>query len=606
MDLIEFLNNQLNEEIEFIYQESDGAPSILVADKELKVDLEIHFQRRINFYAKWCLKNSRSYSFIQYLFLENEDGKPVSRRVTFYDVSHNSLKVRIGKTQNPAELLFSDGAILELVNNIEEVILISEPEPFDPPGPRIVYVNDAFKRMTGFGDEILGKTPRELQGEETTEEARKKIRLALDKWEPIKIELLNYTKDKRPFWVELNIQPVKDETGWWTHWISIQRDVTEQVKHWNKVENQASLLLEEKDEVDDILEAAKIGFWSLDLQNNVLAWDQSMYKLYEIDPEKFAGDYEAWESTLHPDDYTKINEEIVNAISYKDRFELQFRVITQSGYQKHIKANAKIKRDKSGTPFLMKGVNIDISKEIELVNEVNTQRRQSIHRAKLATIGQLSAGVGHEINNPLTISSGSTQLIRRMIQKDNFDKEKILDYLDRQTFAHDRISDIVEGLKVYSRVDTEENTLINIQNVIDVTLKLIENIFAKDGIGFTVEIEEGEFLVHGNFGKLQQCLVNLLTNAKDASKDREEPKIILSVKKNGCNVEISVKDNGTGMSQAVKEKIFNPFFTTKPIGVGTGLGLSIVSKFVEGMKGKIIVSSEQGVGTEFIISLPLA
>ncbi|MBW3638124.1 MAG: PAS domain S-box protein, partial [Armatimonadetes bacterium] len=112
--------------------------------------------------------------------------------------------------------------------NANDAILITEAEPIDLPGPRILYANEAYLKMTGHTlEEIMGQTPRILQGEGTSDEARAKIRAALEKWQPIVIEVINYKKDGTPFWVELSITPVADETGWFTHWVSVQRDVTE-------------------------------------------------------------------------------------------------------------------------------------------------------------------------------------------------------------------------------------------------------------------------------------------------------------------------------------------------------------------------------------------
>jgi diguanylate cyclase (GGDEF)-like protein/PAS domain S-box-containing protein len=116
-----------------------------------------------------------------------------------------------------------------VVRNANDVILITHAEPVDPPhGPRVVYVNDAFTRMTGYQpDEILGKTPRLLQGPDTSPDMCRFIRAKLKAWEGFRAELLNYRKDGSPFWVELNVQPVADHTGVYTHWISVQRETTE-------------------------------------------------------------------------------------------------------------------------------------------------------------------------------------------------------------------------------------------------------------------------------------------------------------------------------------------------------------------------------------------
>ena len=115
-----------------------------------------------------------------------------------------------------------------VVINANDAVIITEAEPLELPGPRILFANPAFTRTTGYElAEIIGKTPRILQGPESSAEARKKLRTALETWTPVEVEILNYKKDGTPFWVELSIVPVSDETGWWTHWVSVQRDVTE-------------------------------------------------------------------------------------------------------------------------------------------------------------------------------------------------------------------------------------------------------------------------------------------------------------------------------------------------------------------------------------------
>ncbi|WP_161883890.1 bifunctional diguanylate cyclase/phosphodiesterase [Deinococcus alpinitundrae] len=107
-------------------------------------------------------------------------------------------------------------------------VLITEAEPLDAPGPRILYANEAFTRTTGYTlEDVLGQSPRILQGPKTDREALKKLKAALKAWQPIEIELVNHRKDGSAFWVELSIAPVADANGWYTHWISIQRDVTE-------------------------------------------------------------------------------------------------------------------------------------------------------------------------------------------------------------------------------------------------------------------------------------------------------------------------------------------------------------------------------------------
>ncbi|MDX2192947.1 MAG: response regulator [Gemmatimonadales bacterium] len=118
--------------------------------------------------------------------------------------------------------------ILEIaMAHANDVVLITEAEPMAPPGPRIVYVNEAFERTTGWRrDEVLGQTPRMLQGPGTDRATLDRLRAAMGRWEACRVELMNYRKGGEPFWVELEVTPFADDTGWYTHWVAVQRDIT--------------------------------------------------------------------------------------------------------------------------------------------------------------------------------------------------------------------------------------------------------------------------------------------------------------------------------------------------------------------------------------------
>lgn len=125
------------------------------------------------------------------------------------------------------DVQFPDSLFQETIEIANDAVIICDAEPINNPGPLVVYVNDAFHRITGYSQEdILGKSPRILQGPSTSSDTKSRIRSALLRWEPIEIEILNYRKNGEPFWSELSIAPRADSTGWFTHWMSVQRDVT--------------------------------------------------------------------------------------------------------------------------------------------------------------------------------------------------------------------------------------------------------------------------------------------------------------------------------------------------------------------------------------------
>ncbi|HLO51408.1 MAG TPA: PAS domain S-box protein [Kamptonema sp.] len=149
-------------------------------------------------------------------FLYDNNGNPVRMLGTVVEISDRKAR------ESQLRLLES------VVISTNDAVIITEAEPIDEPGPRIVYVNPAFTRMTGYTlEEVLGKTPRILQRKKTNRTALDRIRTALQNWQPMRTDLINYRKDGSPYWVELSIVPVADETGRYTNWVAVQRDITE-------------------------------------------------------------------------------------------------------------------------------------------------------------------------------------------------------------------------------------------------------------------------------------------------------------------------------------------------------------------------------------------
>ncbi len=181
--------------------------------------LSSHLERRTPFDVEYRFRDrDGGYRWLQGRgqAIWDEAGRPVRMVGSVGDITERK------RTEQQLRLLQA------AVENANDVILITEAEPIDQPGPRVVYVNAAFERATGFASsEILGKTPRILHGIGTDRATLDEIRRDLKRWKPIRVELLNYTKEGREFWVELNIRPVADASGWYTHWVSVQRDITE-------------------------------------------------------------------------------------------------------------------------------------------------------------------------------------------------------------------------------------------------------------------------------------------------------------------------------------------------------------------------------------------
>lgn len=263
-----------------------------------------------------------------------------------------------------------------------------------------------------------------------------------------------------------------------------------------------------------------------------------------------------------------------------------------------------------------------------------------IDSEKMASLGQLTAGIAHEINNPINFVSANikpleldfndlTEIIRRYEQIDwskdvtkqieeieNYKKQIDLAYINEEIRnllngirdGANRTADIVSNLKNFARIDQSLLKTVNLNQGIESTLVLIRNTFPKDLI---INKELGEIpLVECAPGKINQVFMNLINNGVQAVKSKyysktEQKELTIRTWQENEVVKISIKDNGIGMTDEVKSKIFEPFFTTKDVGEGTGLGMSIVKSIIDAHEGYISIQSAQGTGTEFIVTLPI-
>ncbi|MCO4753836.1 MAG: response regulator, partial [Bacteriovoracaceae bacterium] len=257
--------------------------------------------------------------------------------------------------------------------------------------------------------------------------------------------------------------------------------------------------------------------------------------------------------------------------------------------------------DKDGNVIATGGISLDITEKKEF-------ERQAFHNSKLASIGELAAGVGHEINNPLTIIKGYIGSIQyKMDSDETFDKDSCHKYLEKIDSATNRIAKIVQGLRNFSRMDSEEFKDFELSEAITESAEMVKDIYYKEGIN--VFLDSSSILgvhVFGSMGKLQQVFMNLLSNARDATAGNEVRSIHINSSVRHKKAYISVKDNGTGISKHVQTKIFDPFFTTKEVNQGTGIGLSIAHNIIEEHGGSLTCESVEGEGATFSIELPIS
>jgi|GEM_PF-4973928 len=249
----------------------------------------------------------------------------------------------------------------------------------------------------------------------------------------------------------------------------------------------------------------------------------------------------------------------------------------------------------------------DITEKIEAERDYKRQKSIAAHSARLASIGKLAAGVGHEINNPLAILKGYlTIALRKLENSSGKDVFEMRSYLTKCDKVVSRIENIVNGLRAFSRNDSLIQISFDPLSAIQETYNMIHEIYKKDGfvLNLIYDKTDPSVEVRGNLGNFQQVLMNLIANAKDAVASNEIKEITIRYALKDDQVLIDVQDNGTGVPEDIIDEIFDPFFTTKDVNEGTGIGLSLVHNFTQEMGGDLSVKSEAGRHTTFTINLP--
>jgi two-component system NtrC family sensor kinase len=252
---------------------------------------------------------------------------------------------------------------------------------------------------------------------------------------------------------------------------------------------------------------------------------------------------------------------------------------------------------------LLQAVAAEVSRLVttrEAESERFLLQEQVRHADRLATIGQLSAGIAHEINEPLGGILGFAQLSRK---HENLDPA-VAEDLDKIVAAALHAREVVRKLMLFARQHVPARIGLNLNRIVETALSLVENQARQAGVDFESRLDPDLPDIQADAGQLQQVVVNLAVNALQAMPDGGT--VIVETGASGSRVHLAVKDHGTGIAEENLERIFLPFFTTKDVGQGTGLGLAVVHGIVASHEGEIDVKSHPGRGSRFEVRLPLA
>ena len=328
---------------------------------------------------------------------------------------------------------------------------------------------------------------------------------------------------------------------------------------------------------ENIIESAPLGIVTIDSWLRVKYWNKGMETITGIKKS------------------VAINRSVQPLLPWINRSTwLQNRpqeMVVQTPTQQTIKINISPFKDPSGGFVVI----------LENITEKKKMEEQLLQTSKLASLGKLTAGISHEIGNPLASISSLVQELSTLDMHSSEDADFSVEALKTINNHIERIAKTVRSLGDFARISSSEKTASNISEILDRTVNLVKYDKRFKNIKLTTDIEPvPPFKI--NPDQIQQVFLNLMLNALDAMPGGGL--LDVSIKNRDSFVEIAFSDTGPGIDDAVIDRIFDPFFTTKPLGKGTGLGLSICYGIIKEHNGVINVKSRQGGGTTFVIKLP--
>jgi len=559
-------------------------------------------------------------------------------------VSNTKQKPRDEKLIEIAEEANETSNVLETVINTIPVRLFWKDSSSTFLGCNDLFASDAGKVSP---QELIGKNDYEMPWFEQADLYRSDDKQVMEtRQSKINYEEPQTNSEGKTSWLRTSKIPLIDHNNVVTGILGTYEDITLRKEQELALENtQKELLFAQK--------IAKLGNWIYDIETRTFKFSEELCRTLGYLKKQMTISYEDWERVTHEDDREKVVQVIKNAIATKKFFTINHRIVrlddkaikwlqvrgeyheldngigcvkgTAQDFTKLKTIQLELESHKDNLELLVKektkelefsnkeltAINEEVMHKNQMINDKNVALQNTldilketqvklIQADKMASLGILTAGISHELNNPLNFIHGGLLGLKSILSPDAKTSE-VNELFDAIETGVSRATDIIAGLNQFNRTNENYDETCDIHSILDNSLMMLHN-----KTKYRVQIEkkycEKIIKINGNVGKLHQVFVNLISNANQAIEDKGTIAITTECKKD--KVIISIKDTGCGMDKESLQRIFDPFYTTKEPGKGLGLGLSITYNIIEEHGGTIKYQSEKGIGTTAIITFP--
>jgi len=465
----------------------------------------------------------------------------------------------------------------QLVENLHESVVVTEAD-LEAPGPRIVYVNRGFEKMTGYrAADVIGRSPRMLQGPATDRRMMSRLVRQLEEGEAFEDETINYRRDGREYLVRWYIEPLRDAEGETTHFLAVQRDVTEERRTQRDARRLATALSQLSD-----------GALVLDAGGHIRHANRALCEMLDLAPEDLLGRQLVGNRFVDARVVARGRRALLAGGAFRE--ELSLDVGTGPRF---VEVAASPLRDSHD----------DLTGFVLGIRDLTEHRRlESVASALNATenAGFIVAGIRHELGNPINSIKAALSVVRANV--DTFERDKVLRYLDGVLEEVGRVEYLLQSLRSFGMLERPEVDRLTIAPFLARFEGLVRRDFEQRAIGLQIEADDCAARADGR--ALHHVLLNLLTNAAEALPDEGERLVRVRASRSRSSTDLVVEDSGPGVPDAFRSRLFQPFQTTK--SRGSGMGLAITQRLVAQMGGTIEVGRSELGGARFRVSLEAA
>src|SRR5258705_1686801 len=347
------------------------------------------------------------------------------------------------------------------------------------------------------------------------------------------------------------------------------------------------------------------GSWGWNVATGELFWSQEHFRIFGFDSETAKASYPMFLERIHPDDRTFVEQTVDKAVRERTELEMDYRIVLRDGSTKYLQSLGHPVVGEYGGLVGFVGTVMDVTERKEAEDALHKAQAQLVHVTRVMTMGELVASIAHEVNQPLAAIVTNGHACVRLLSREKPDLDKSREVVGRMIRDGMRASEVIKRIRDLLHKTPVDKARLNVNETIQEVIALVSSDVLRSRIELTAKLEADLPPVLGDRIQLQQVILNLILNAKDAmsaAQSNQRELQITSGKNNGGAVVVAVRDTGQGLEPKDTERIFNPFFTTKAGGMG--LGLSISRTIIEAHGGTLWAIPNENKGATIQFTLP--